>query len=126
MSFISTPVWAGPPASKPNIIFILADDLGIGDPQCYNPVSKIPTPHIDQLASEGIRFTDAHSPSSVCTPTRYGILTGRLAWRTRLDSGVLLPYDWPLIEPERLPVAKMLTQEGYQTGCIGKWHLGLK
>lgn len=124
--FISTPIWAGPAASKPNIIFILADDLGIGDPQCYNPASKIPTPHIDQLASEGIRFTDAHSPSSVCSPTRYGILTGRFAWRTGLDRGVLVPYDWPLIEPDRLTVAKMLKQEGYRTGCIGKWHLGMK
>ena len=83
-------------ASKPNIVYILADDLGYGDVQCYNPQrGKIPTPNIDRLASEGMRFTDAHSGSSVCTPTRYSILTGRYAWRTRLQSGLLLGYAPP-------------------------------
>ena len=69
------------PVSRPNVVLILADDLGWGDPQCYNPDSKIPTPHMDRLAREGMRFTDAHTPSSVCTPTRYGLLTGRYCWR---------------------------------------------
>ena len=111
--------------SPPNIIFILADDLGWGDPQSYNPESRIPTPHIDQLAAEGIRFTDAHSPSAVCTPTRYGVLTGRYAWRTELKSGVLWGYDPPLIAANRMTVASLLKSHGYQTGCVGKWHLGL-
>lgn len=109
----------------PNIIFILADDIGYGDPGCYNPGSKIPTPHIDKLAKEGIRFTDAHAPSSVCTPTRYGILTGRYCWRSPLKEGVLWGYDLPLIENSRLTLPKILKNEGYQTACIGKWHLGL-
>lgn len=111
-------------AEKPNIVFILADDLGYGDLGCYNMDSKIPTPYLDQLASEGMRFTDAHSPSSVCTPTRYALLTGRYAWRTRLQRNVLGPWDKPLIAPDRLTVGKLLQQHGYATACIGKWHLG--
>ncbi len=110
--------------SKPNIVFILADDLGYGDVGCYNPDSKIPTPHLDRLATQGMRFTDAHSPCAVCSPTRYGILTGRYAWRTELKRGVLWPWDRPLIEKDRLTVGKMLQEEGYNTACIGKWHLG--
>ena len=94
----------------PNIVFILADDLGYGDLGCYNKDSKIPTPHLDQLASEGLRCTDAHSPSSVCSPTRYALLTGRYAWRSRLQRGVLGPWDRPLIAPERLTVAALLKQ----------------
>src|SRR5205809_223940 len=85
------PAADGPPPAKPNIVFILADDLGYGDVGCYNKDSKIPTPNLDRLASEGMRFTDAHAPTSVCTPTRYAILTGRYSWRTRLQSGVLGP-----------------------------------
>ena len=108
----------------PNIVYILADDLGYGDLGCYNKDSKIPTPHLDQLAKEGMRFTDAHSPSSVCTPTRYALLTGRYAWRTRLQRNVLGPWDKPLIPPDRLTVGKLLQQNGYTTACIGKWHLG--
>lgn len=111
-------------AQKPNVVIILADDLGIGDPQCYNEQSKIPTPSIDRLAREGTRFTDAHSPSSVCTPTRYGLLTGRYCWRTKLKSSVLWPWDPPLINEKRLTMGKMLQDAGYQTACIGKWHLG--
>jgi arylsulfatase A-like enzyme len=107
-----------------NIVFILADDLGYGDLGCYNAESKIPTPRLDQLAREGMRFTDAHSPSSVCTPTRYSLLTGRYAWRTRLQRGVLGPWDKPLIEPDRLTVGRLLQRHGYTTACIGKWHLG--
>ncbi|MHC4170407.1 MAG: sulfatase family protein [Planctomycetota bacterium] len=108
----------------PNIVYILADDMGYGDLACQNPESKIPTPHLDKLASEGIRFTDAHSPSAVCTPTRYGILTGRYCWRSRLKRSVLWPWDKPLIEPDRLTVGKLLKSHGYDTACIGKWHLG--
>ncbi len=109
----------------PNVLVILADDLGYGDPGCYNRESRIPTPAIDGLASQGIRFTDAHAPTSLCTPTRYGLLTGRYCWRTSLKSGVLNGYSPSLIEPGRMTVASLLKQKGYRTGCIGKWHLGL-
>ncbi len=109
---------------KPNIIIILADDLGYGDPGCYNDESKIPTPNLDRLAGEGVRFTDAHTPSSVCSPTRYGILTGRYCWRTALKSSVLWPWDAPLIEADRLTLPAMLGKRGYHAACVGKWHLG--
>ncbi|MCC7377271.1 MAG: arylsulfatase [Verrucomicrobiales bacterium] len=112
-------------ATPPNIVVILADDLGWGDLGCYNPDSKIPTPHLDRLASEGTRFTDAHSPSAVCSPTRYALLTGRYAWRTRLKSGVLWGYSPPLIENDRPTLATLLKSRGYTTAAIGKWHLGL-
>ena len=113
-------------ADKPNILYILADDLGYGDVHALNPKrGKIATPHLDRLAAEGMVFTDAHSGSSVCTPTRYGILTGRYAWRSSLVSGVLGGMSPPLIEPGRLTVAAMLKGQGYHTACIGKWHLGL-
>ena len=108
----------------PNIVLIMADDMGYGDIGCYNPASKIPTPNMDALASRGMRFTDAHSPSAVCTPTRYGILTGRYCWRTRLKQGVLGGYSPPLIEQKRLTIPSMLKQRGYSTACIGKWHVG--
>jgi arylsulfatase A len=111
-------------APRPNIIVVLADDLGYGDPSCYNPDSKIPTPAIDRLAAEGMRFTDAHSPSSVCTPTRYGLLTGRYSWRTELKRMVLWPWDPPLLENERTTLPELLQAAGYETVCIGKWHLG--
>jgi arylsulfatase A len=119
-----TPIAAN--AAPPNIVLILADDLGQGDVGCFNPNSKIPTPHLDQLAREGMRFTDAHSPSSVCTPTRYALLTGTYAWRSRLKKGVLNGYDRLLIEPERTTIAQVLQKGGYRTACIGKWHLGLQ
>jgi len=109
----------------PNIIYILADDLGIGDVSIYNSDSKIATPNIDNLARQGMRFTEAHSPSSVCTPTRYGILTGRYCWRTRLPRGVLQGYGQALIEQEETTVAEVLKGKGYSTGVVGKWHLGL-
>jgi len=80
---------------------------------------------MDKLASEGIRFTDAHSPSAVCSPTRYGVLTGRYCWRTWLKKGALIGFNRPLIEPERLTIGSMLKQSGYETACIGKWHVGL-
>lgn len=109
----------------PNIIYILADDLGYGDVSHLNKESKIQTPNIDQLAKEGISFTDAHTNSAVCTPTRYGVLTGRYAWRTWMKSGVLWSYDKPLINKNRITVASLLKNKGYNTACIGKWHLGL-
>lgn len=109
----------------PNIVYILADDLGYGDVSCLNPDSKIRTPHMDRAAAEGMVFTDAHSNSAVCTPTRYGVLTGRYCFRSRLKQGVLFGYDDPLIEPGRTTVASHLKTNGYHTACIGKWHLGL-
>lgn len=112
-----------PQPQTPNIVFILADDLGCGDLGCYNDASKISTANIDRLAREGVRFTDAHSGSAVCSPTRYGFLTGRYAWRTRLKY-VLRPYDPPMIESGRLTLPEMLQRQGYFTACIGKWHLG--
>lgn len=113
------------PENPPNIIFLMADDMGYGDPGSFNPDSKIPTPFMDELAAQGMRFTDAHSGSAVCTPTRYGVVTGRYAWRTRLKQGVLSGYSRALIEPERLTVAGLLRASGYHTAVIGKWHLGL-
>jgi arylsulfatase A-like enzyme len=111
-------------SKQPNIIFILADDLGYGDLSCLNPESKISTPNLDRLAGQGIIFTDAHSGSAVCSPTRYGLLTGRYSWRSRLKSSVLWAWDEPLIETDRLTVGDFLQQHGYTTACVGKWHLG--
>jgi len=119
---------AYPPAKapNPNIVYILADDLGYGDVHCLNPKrGKIATPHLDLLAAQGMIFTDAHSSSSVCTPTRYGILTGRYNWRSRLQSSVLSGYDKPLIASDRLTVPRLLKQYHYTSACFGKWHLGL-
>ena len=112
---------------QPNIVFILADDMGYGDIQAYNTDSKIPTPNLNRLVKQGVQFTDAHSGSAVCTPTRYGLMTGMYCWRTDLKSGVLFPpEDPPLIGQDRLTVAGMLKQQGYHTACIGKWHLGME
>ncbi len=111
---------------RPNILVILADDLGYGDVQCNNPErGKIPTPHIDNLAAQGMRFTDGHSSSGVCTPSRYTLLTGRYHWRTRLQTSVLSGMSPPLISPGRLTIAGLLKQYGYATACVGKWHLGM-
>jgi arylsulfatase A-like enzyme len=112
-------------ADRPNIIVILADDQGFGDLGANNPQSKIATPHLDALAKGGLRFTDGHTSSGVCTPTRYSLLTGRYHWRTRLQSGVLGGFSPPLIAKDRLTVAGMLKQQGYATACFGKWHLGM-
>lgn len=112
--------------SKPNIVYILADDLGYGDVRCLNPEGKIPTPHLDRLAAGGMVFTDAHSSSAVCTPTRYGLLTGRYNWRSRLKQGVQGGMSPPLIEAGRLTVAEFLRRNGYRTACVGKWHLGME
>ncbi len=111
-------------ADQPNIVLILADDLGYGDLRLYNPESKIPTPNLDRLASQGIRLTDAHTPDTVCTPTRYGVLTGRYSWRTRLKRGVLKGTSPPLIAKDRLTLPGLLKERGYLTGAVGKWHLG--
>ncbi len=109
----------------PNVVYILADDMGYGDVGCLNREGKIPTPNMDRLGREGMIFTDAHSSSAVCTPTRYGLLTGRYNWRTRLKSGVLGGYSQPLIKEGRETVASLLKRHGYETACVGKWHLGL-
>lgn len=110
--------------SKPNIVYIICDDLGYGDIQCLAPeTSKIPTPNADQLALEGMTFTDAHSGSSVCTPTRYGIMTGRYSWRTKLQKGVVTGFAPCLIDKDRMTVAGFLRQQGYATAIVGKWHL---
>jgi arylsulfatase A len=112
-------------ASPPNIVVIYADDLGYGDVQCYNPQrGKIPTPHIDELAAQGMRFTDGHSSSGVCSPSRYTLLTGRYHWRSRLQSGIVGLWQAPLIAPEQLTIGGLAKAHGYQTACIGKWHLG--
>jgi arylsulfatase A-like enzyme len=109
---------------KPNIVYIICDDLGYGDVQCLAPeTSKIPTPHADRLASEGMIFTDAHSGSSVCSPTRYGIMTGRYSWRTWLQKGVVTGFAPSLIAAKRPTVADFLKEQGYATAAIGKWHL---
>ena len=114
-------------ADQPNILYILADDLGYGDVRALNPArGKIATPNLDRMAAEGMVFSDSHSGSSVCTPTRYSIMTGRYSWRTSLVSGVLGGVSPPLIDEDRLTVAELLKSRGYQTSCIGKWHLGLE
>lgn len=117
---------SAPAADKPNVIVILADDLGFGDVSCNNPGSKIATPNIDRIAAEGMRFTDAHTSSGVCTPTRYSLLTGRYHWRTKLQSGVLGGFSLPLIAAGRTTLASYLQTQGYHTACIGKWHLGME
>ena len=114
-------------ASKPNIVYVICDDLGYGDVQCLNKENgKIPTPHVDKLASEGMIFTDAHSGSSVCTPTRYGLLTGRYSWRTKLQKGVVTGFATCLIDKNRPTVASFLKENGYDTAIIGKWHLNFR
>jgi arylsulfatase A len=109
-------------ARTPNILILYADDLGFGDLGCYNPQSKIPTPHLDKLASEGIRFTNGHSSSGICTPSRYALLTGRHHWRD--FHGIVGPLGGSVFKPERLTLPEMLKENGYRTAAIGKWHLG--
>lgn len=123
---VTVPCRAAEPSRRPpNVVVILADDLGYGDLQCYNKDSKIPTPNLDRLATQSMRFTDAHTPSAVCTPTRYGLLTGRYCWRTSLKKGVLNGYSPSLIEPKRLTLPSLGQRQGYVTAGFGKWHLGL-
>ncbi|MBU3666545.1 MAG: arylsulfatase [Chthoniobacterales bacterium] len=122
VSLVASPSFA---AATPNILIIYADDLGYGDVQAYNPErGKIPTPNIDRLAAEGMRFTDAHSSSAVCTPSRYALLTGRYHWRTTLQAGIVPLWGPPLIAPDRMTIGTLAQQHGYRTACIGKWHLG--
>ena len=109
---------------KPNIVFIFADDMGYGDVSALNENSKIQTTNIDRIANEGVIFTDAHSSSSVSTPSRYSVLTGRYNWRSTMKSGVLGGYSKALIPQDRRTIAGVLREQGYQTACIGKWHLG--
>lgn len=112
--------------SQPNIVLILADDLGYGDVRCYNAESKVPTPNLDRLAREGMRFTDAHSPCTVCTPTRYGLMTGQMPFRVPRGGSVFTGVGGPsLIAPGRLTLPAMLKQQGYATAAVGKWHVGL-
>jgi len=120
-----TPSPSAEPAARPNVVVILADDLGWGDLNCYNPDGMIPTPNLDVLARQGMRFTDAHTPAAQCSPTRYGLMTGRYAWRTRMKTGVLQHFARPLIAKKRLTLASLLKRHGYATAGIGKWHLGL-
>jgi arylsulfatase A-like enzyme len=109
----------------PNIVYFFVDDMGYGDVSCLNPEGRIPTPHVDRLAREGMVFTDAHSSSAVCSPSRYSVLTGRYNWRSPLQQGIVGLYGDPLIAPDRLTVPAMLGAHGYYTACIGKWHLGM-
>lgn len=117
----------GQAAEKPNVVFIFADDMGYGEVQALNPEwGKIPTPHLDKLISEGMTFTDAHTTSSVCTPSRYGLLTGRYNWRTRLQSAVLTDNKPALIAEDRMTLGHLFREQGYRTAVFGKWHLGFK
>lgn len=113
-------------ARRPNLIYIFADDMGTGDVSCLNKDAKWKTPNLDQLAAQGMRCTDAHSSSAVCTPSRYSVLTGRYNWRSTLKKGVTGGYSQPILEDGRLTVASMLRDQGYKTACVGKWHLGLE
>jgi arylsulfatase A len=125
VSLATGSAWAAPETERrmPNIVVILADDLGYGDLGCYG-ATKVKTPNIDRLAREGMLFTDAHSPASVCTPSRYNLMTGRYCWRTWAGHGTVWANDPLLIEQGRTTVASLLKDAGYQTACIGKWHLG--
>ncbi len=123
-ALLLAPLHAAAAPAKPNIIFVLFDDLGYGEPAGFRAGSPFTMPNLDRLAREGMRFTDAHSASAVCTPTRYGVLTGRYPWRIG-QFGVLTTFSPPIIERERLTVGALLKQHGYHTACIGKWHLGM-
>ncbi len=111
--------------NRPNIVFFLVDDMGYGDVSCLNPEGKISTPNFDRLARQGMSFTDAHSTSAVCSPSRYSLLTGRYNWRSTLQAGIVGLYGEPLIAPDRDTLPKLLRRHGYHTACIGKWHLGM-
>lgn len=113
---------AAEPARRPNVVLLYADDMGVGDVAAANPDSKIPTPHLDRLAREGTRFTNAHSSSGICTPSRYALLHGRYHWRK--FHGIVNAFEPPVLDPERTTLAELLTSQGYRTACIGKWHLG--
>ena len=126
LAFLLLPSLLNAQQAQPNILLILADDLGYGDVACYNPESRIPTPNLDQLAANGMRFTDAHSPCTVCTPTRYSLMTGRMPFRTKLGGRVFSGAGGPsLIQPGELTLPTLLRDKGYATACFGKWHIGL-
>ena len=123
--FLMTPAVmqaADTPSSRPNIVILYADDMGFGDLGVQNPESKIPTPNLDNLAAQGTRFTDAHSSSGVCTPSRYAMLHGRYHWRK--FHGIVNSFDQPILDDERMTLAELLKTKDYKTACIGKWHLG--
>ena len=125
-ALLLAPLAAVHAADKPNILFILADDLGYGDVGCYNDRAKVATPNLDRLAREGMRFTDAHSPATVCTPSRYSLMTGQMAFRVPRGGSVFTGVGGPsLIAPGRLTLPAMLRAKGYATACVGKWHVGL-
>jgi arylsulfatase A-like enzyme len=139
MSGASGTPQAGVPASWPNVLIILVDDMGYGDPHCFNPQSKIATPNIDKLAAEGMKFTDAHAGASICVPSRYSILTGRMPYRNWNTTGVkgvrkeskkgreMIHFPQPQLqaEPGRLNLATLMKRQGYATACVGKWHQGM-
>ncbi|QHI70126.1 sulfatase family protein [Tichowtungia aerotolerans] len=112
-------------AEQPNIVYFYVDDMGYGDAGCYNPTGKIKTPNLDKFASEGMLFTDAHSTAAVCSPSRYSLLTGRYSWRSTLQQYIVELYGEALIDKDLVTVPKLLAQNGYHTGMIGKWHLGM-
>ena len=121
----NAPAGADRRVHSPNIVFLMADDLGVGDVQCYNPQSTVPTPNIDALAEAGTRFTDAHSPSAVCSPTRYSVLTGRYPWRDGVGGALQGIHDPALLRNQPV-VAKFLGRYGYRSAMIGKWHIGMR
>lgn len=121
-----SPALSAAPENRPNIIIIYTDDQGFGDASCLNSDSAFQTPNLDQLAKEGLVFTNAHSPDTVCTPSRYGLLTGRYCWRTVKKTGVLLAEGPCLIENDRMTIASLLSDQGYVTAMVGKWHLGMQ
>ena len=114
------------PPGKPNILVILADDLGYGDVGCYNDKAKVPTPNIDKLAAQGMRFTDAHSPATTCTPSRYALMTGQMAFRVPRGGTIFTGVGGPsLIAKDRLTLPRLLQDSGYKTAATGKWHVGM-
>src|SRR5262245_17145161 len=123
---LATSALIAAPANKPNIVVILSDDFGWGSLGCYGAPDDLKTPNLDRLAKEGRRFTHAYAPGSVCSPTRYGLMTGRYYWRTNVKDGMVLPGNGPLhIETDRMTLASLCKSQGYHTAAFGKWHLGL-